>query len=135
MSPASEREARASIDRLLEMSGRPMRDTKAVNIRVRQGVAIRQSPFKPGHRNSDHVRNSGRLAAGVVEATKANPKRTGIEIYAERSAQDLPDSFPACFRLPGLDYQFSARSKIGVERIGDLRLNSVQPVEIATVGR
>ncbi len=102
MSP--EDQARAEIDRLLQVAGWQVVDLAQANIQAGRGVAIREFPL-PGHGFADYLLYVDGKAAGVIEAKKQGVTLTGVEIQAARYVAGLPATLPAWARPLPFSYQ------------------------------
>jgi type I restriction enzyme R subunit len=90
--------AREQIDRMLISAGWAVQDAKAVNLYVKQGVAIREFELKTGFGTADYLLYVDGQAAGVIEAKKAGSTLTGVEIQSAKYSKGLPDGLPAWTR-------------------------------------
>ena len=98
-----EQQARANIDRLLELAGWSVQDVAALNVHAARGVAVREFPLLHGHGFADYLLYVDGRAAGVVEAKPAGHTLTGVEAQSGKYGDGLPDTLPYYVRpLPFL---------------------------------
>ena len=109
-----EREARKTIDKLLNSAGWDVQNIESVNIVARRGVAIREFPLNTGHGVADYLLYVDGKAAGVIEAKKIGTTLSGVEIQSTKYSHGLPDALPAwqrplpfCYQSTGIETLFT----------------------------
>ena len=86
-----EARARVVIDRMLDAAGWAVQDARSVNLRAKQGVAVREFVLKPPHGRADYLLFLDGRAVGVVEAKKEGETLIGVEWQSAKYVDGLPD--------------------------------------------
>jgi type I restriction enzyme, R subunit len=94
-----EQRAREKIYRLLGQAGWIIQNRSETYLQAARGVAIRESPLKQGHGESDYLIFIEGKAAGAIEAKPVGTTLTGVERQTERYSNGLPDGLP-CHSSP-----------------------------------
>ena len=109
-----EQEARADIDRMLELAGWIVQDFSSLNLYAGRGVAVREYPLRSGHGTADYLLYADQKAVGVVEAKPVGFTLTGVEAQSEKYSTGLPDGLPApvwplpfAYESTGVETQFT----------------------------
>jgi type I restriction enzyme R subunit len=87
-----EEQARADIDKLLDVAGWKLQNYKDLNLGAGLGVAVREFPLKTGF--ADYMLFVERHAVGVVEAKPAGTTLSGVSEQTEKYLQSFPDNIP-----------------------------------------
>ncbi len=96
-----EREARQTIDNMLEASGWQIQNYAELATDASFGVVVREYPLK-NNQSADYLLFIGGVAVGIIEAKKEGMTLDGALQQAERYHASLPDALPTLQGCPFL---------------------------------